>query len=579
MKAPRAEPLYFGPDDRPLFGWLHRAAAPATNLGLVICNPFGHEAQNCHQSLRHCAESAADAGISTLRFDFDGTGDSSGSDQDENRLASWINSIQRAVETLQAATGVNQMALLGVRLGALLATMAAIENPEIGFLALMAPAISGRSWLREMRALHGALGLEETPADVTPLPEGAHEAMGFMLSETTQQSLAGVDLLKLEKAPAEHILLLDRDDLPGGEKLARHFKELGAAVEHRAVPGYADMMRDPHEAQVPVPLIDATVNWLSSQVTRGPSLAVHFEKNISASINEMVQEHAVFLDEDRQLFGIVSAPHHAPAHKAILLLNSGANHRTGPNRLYVTLARHLAQRGVLVLRMDIAGLGDSAPHEGEEEQIVYAPRVTDDINTALRYVREKWSVSECHAAGLCSGGYHAFKAALAGAPLDGIILINPLTFNWQPGDSLETPDSQLIAETQRYKQSMLQAGKWKKLLTGQTNARVVAQVVAQRAAGVAERRIRNVAQRVGFRRRDDLGAALETLAGRRVMLHFIFSERDPGLALLHEQGGAAVTRLLESRQFNIQRIASADHTFTPLWSHWRLLEAFDKAIK
>src|SRR6267378_4565458 len=72
-----SQPLYFGPEDRPLFGWLHApAAASRPALGLVICNPFGNEAICAHRSLRHLAERAADAGIPALRFDYDGTGDS-----------------------------------------------------------------------------------------------------------------------------------------------------------------------------------------------------------------------------------------------------------------------------------------------------------------------------------------------------------------------------------------------------------------------------------------------------------------------------------------------------------------------
>ncbi len=581
MNSPRAQPLYFGPESRPLFGWLHRAATE-NNLGLVICNPFGHEAQSCHRSLRHWAQSAAATGIPALRFDFDGTGDSCGSDTDQDRLAAWIGSVQSAVATLKQTTGVHRVALLGVRLGALLATLAASENPEVCALALVAPVISGKAWLREMRALHSALALSETPADAEPLPDGAREALGFFLSAQTQQSLTEIDLSKIEKAPAARVLWLDRDDLPNGEKVRAHFEALGAEVDHQTLPGYADMMRDPHESQVPQTMIAATTDWLCSMAAKNASSPISAPIKTSALVSDKVQEHAVFLDDERQLFGIVSAPREkniGQAHKAILLINSGANHRTGPNNLYVKLARHFARRGHLVLRMDIAGLGDSLPHKNEDEHIVYTPHATNDVQTALKYLRDKWNVTECHAAGLCSGGYHAFKAALAGAPLNGVILINPLTFNWKVGDSLYGPNSQVIAEAERYKQSMMQADKWKNLLRGKTSAKVVAQFVGRRVADVAGRRALNAAQRFGYRRRDDLGAALETLARRGVALQFLFSEDDPGFALLHEQGGAAVSRLEKAGFLTIQRLAGPDHTFTPLWSHPHLIAAVEKTFE
>jgi len=46
----------------------------------------------------------------------------------------------------------------------------------------------------------------------------------------------------------------------------------------------------------------------------------------------------------------------------------------------------------------------------------------------MHYLRQRAGVSECRALGLCSGAYHAFKAAVGGAPLQTVVMINPLTF-------------------------------------------------------------------------------------------------------------------------------------------------------
>ena len=160
---PRAEPTFFGPQEHPLFGWLHRPDTPIGDLGLVICNPFGHEAQSIHRSLRHFAEASAAVGTPVLRFDYEGTGDSCGDENDSARLAAWTQSVHRAVEALREATGVTRVALLGVRLGALLAGLAAAERDDVDGLVLIAPVVAGKAWLREMRALHGALALSEPP--------------------------------------------------------------------------------------------------------------------------------------------------------------------------------------------------------------------------------------------------------------------------------------------------------------------------------------------------------------------------------------------------------------------------------
>lgn len=575
----RPQPLFFASENRSLFGWLHRSTSVDGDLGLVICNPFGHEAQNCHRALRHWAESAASAGIPTLRFDFDGTGDSSGEDADANRVADWVASVHCAVETLRESTGVTRVAILGVRLGGLLATLAASERDDIAGLALIAPVATGKAWLREMRALHGALELGTPPADATPLPDGAREAMGFLLSVQTIADLTNVDLLKIQECPAPHILLLDRDDLPGIAKLEAHLSSLGAKVNAQTQPGYAAMMLDPHQSQVPSQMIEATTDWLCSLAESAPPAPINFEATTSAAISDKVQEHAVFLDEEQRLFGIVSAPRGEKPQKAILLINSGANHRTGPNRLHVKLARRWAARGYLVLRFDIAGIGDSLPHEGESEHVVYPSTAIEDVTLAAHYVRKTWQVKECRAVGLCSGGYHALKGALMGAPVDGVVLINPLTYCWRQGTSLEMPNSQVFAEAARYKQSVLKADKWKRLFRGEADISAVAQVVVRRGAGVAVKQARNAARRAGVPLRNDLSAALLNLTRRGVTLSFVFAEGDAGLPLLHEEAGPAVPRLEQAGQLTIHRIAGPDHTFTPLWSHEKLAASLDVALE
>ena len=48
----------------------------------------------------------------------------------------------------------------------------------------------------------------------------------------------------------------------------------------------------------------------------------------------------------------------------VIILNAGLVHRVGPFRMTVELARQLAKRGLRVMRIDQAGLGDGGcePH-------------------------------------------------------------------------------------------------------------------------------------------------------------------------------------------------------------------------
>lgn len=73
-----------------------------------------------------------------------------------------------------------------------------------------------------------------------------------------------------------------------------------------------------------------------------------------------MNERAISFGESGALFGILGAPEVPdPSRPAVLIPNTGVVHRVGPGRMHVELARALAAAGVVSLRLDNAGLGDS----------------------------------------------------------------------------------------------------------------------------------------------------------------------------------------------------------------------------
>ena len=92
-----AKPLWFGPDDRPLFGWLHAPAARQVRGGVVLSPPLGFEAVNARHAYRYLAEALSEAGFAALRFDYDGTGDSAGRQDDPGRVNAWSRSLHMAI--------------------------------------------------------------------------------------------------------------------------------------------------------------------------------------------------------------------------------------------------------------------------------------------------------------------------------------------------------------------------------------------------------------------------------------------------------------------------------------------------
>lgn len=628
------EPGFFGPLERPLFGRLHRAtggvagATPA--LGMVICNPFGYEAICAHRSLRRFAEDAAALGIPVLRFDYDGTGDSFGSELDADRLGAWVASIDHAIDHLTRVSGATRVVLFGVRLGATLASLAAAARADVAGIVALAPVVSGRAYVRELRALQMALGLAPPPASATPstaasAPAGARargddagqEAVGFALSGETRGALAAIDLTRLTGAgwPTPEILLIDRDDLPASAAWMDQLRAHGAVVEHRALPGYREMVLDPHKAEIPEAMRASARSWLQRLVASvasassakmkgtdstggasaepsgpgpGPSPGQAVVARGSDGAPTVIEE-AGFIDPGSTVFGVIArpaalgGPHLAGPDEGsrlgILLLNAGAIHHIGPSRLYVTLARAWAGEGHTVLRVDLSGIGDSGTRPGQVDNVVYGPNAGADVRAAIRHLHAQPGVSRVVIVGLCSGAYHGFKAAVAGEPVFAIVPINPLTFFWKEGMSLDFPAHKVAEESHRYGQSALRLESWKKLVRGEVHLRVLTQILARRALSLVERRARDVARQLGVPMPDDLGSELDSLATRGIAVDFVFADGDPGMELLPLQGGSVVPRLSSENKLRAHVIAGPDHTFTARWSHALLGERLTSVIR
>jgi pimeloyl-ACP methyl ester carboxylesterase len=577
VPAPRREPALARPDgvffqsgERPRFGWIHRPAV-ANGVGLVIVPPFGYEAICAHRSLRHLADAAARAGVLAVRFDLDGTGDSAGDDLEPGRLDTWLASIADACE-LARAEGADRLVLAGVRLGATLATLAAAQRTDVAGVVAIAAVPSGKALVREGRALQMQLALAAAPAGVATPPEDLHEQVGFALTADTRAALSKIDLLKAGK-PAPAVLVIDRDDLPANDKWVEALRAAGVDVAHQRLPGYVEMVLDPHRAVVPVQIVEQTVAFAAERpalAAPAPSGELTAAPRAELPIDgTSVTEDVVWLD--RELVGICSRMRGEPI-RGVILLNAGGVPRVGPNRLHVPLARRLAARGDLVLRLDLSGIGDSSPRAGADENVVYSEQAIGDVAVAVDWVRRQ-GAREVVVVGLCSGAYHAFKAAVAGQPIDAVVSINPLTFFWVPGMPLDVSAAVVTEAAQRYGKSMRSAESWKKLIKGNVDLRRVARIVYERGRSVAEHRAREVLRRLRVPLKNDLGSELDQLARRDVAVSFIFAQNDPGLAMLREQGGGSVKRVT-----SIEVIDGPDHTFTPRWSHPLLEAAIMRAI-
>jgi alpha-beta hydrolase superfamily lysophospholipase len=583
-QAPAAglsEALYFPADAPRLFGWLHRPARATHDLGVVICKPFGYEALCGHRGLRAFAEMAAAAGVPALRFDYRGSGDAADLDPDADQIQLWGEDLLTAIAELRRRTGVTRVCLFGFRLGALLAVRAAAQSDGVAALLLIAPVLSGARYLRELRRTRLAATLagagREAPSEAagerTAAGVGAMEVSGHGVSAA---SIAALTYLEAPPLPQGlQLLVLDRDDLPAARSWCETLRANAVEVEYAALPGFVEMMMTaPQFAALPQAMLARARAWLLRQMgstgPRADAAAVPAPAGTGDSLLQLADpgpgegatERAVRFGPGGLLFGIVTAPRRGePRRRAVVLLNSGADSHVGVARLNVSLARRWAQHGYVVLRMDLAGLGDSDVRPDRPDDEVFPPAVLEDMGAAIEFVRGHYQVGEVTVGGVCSGAYHALRAAAAQLPLDRIFLVNPEAFSWREGTPLTAVNVAEVVRTRGvHARRVLSLAHWKKLLTGNVDVARVATVFAERTRLSLGSRTREALRAVGIRLANDVAWQFEQIAARGVRTAIVFSEGEPGIELLRVQVGSVVERLGERCRVHI--IPAADHMFS-----------------
>lgn len=423
-----ASPVWFGDESRPLFGMLHEPAGPTVFGGVVLCPSLGKEHSHSQYAQRLLAEHLAERGHVVLRFDYDGTGDSSGEAHDPGRVEAWLGSVAAAVELVRGS-GVATVSLVGMRVGALFAAMAALRDGSIDRLVLWDPVAKGRTYLAEQRVLGSPFAARSTSDDA-----GSVVAPGMVFDGVTVEDLRGLDLTKTSGALAARVLVGYRPERGRGALAAR--LDL-PGVDWMEVPGQADLLDVGSPFQrLPMDDIAHIAQWMAAAAGR-TCASTDLRLPLSRS-NAVVgrRPDGTFVHErptrlgPTGLFGIVSEGTHRRDGPTVLFLNVANEHHIGPTRLWVDLARQLAFEGITSCRLDLSGLGESPLRRvGQPCFVTRAPEAFDDVLEACRALSPE-DPSDVVLVGLCSSAYQALESALECLPR-GVVAINPL-FTFAP---------------------------------------------------------------------------------------------------------------------------------------------------
>jgi len=411
-------PIWFGPEDRPLFGWFHLPDSTQMRTAVVLCPPIAGEALNAQYTYRLLAESLCRSGFGVLRFDYDGTGDSAGDPAAPGGVETWLGSIRAAVE-LTRASGAGQVAVVGMRVGATLAAAELARSGPVDSVVLWDPCLTGRAFLREQRALYTMTFARPNAED------GSTEIPGFVYCARTARELEQLDMTASGGALAPRVLVLSRPERSAEERLGARLA--GSDVTWTDAVGQEALLDIATTGIVPQQSLETIVAWLSgaTRTDMAPVAVPASKRAVVASdrTGRPVVESPVRLGPTH-LFGIVCAAEGFTRGPTVVILNSAAVHRIGPARTSVDLARRWAVEGLRVVRFDLSGIGDGPTRPGQPENVVRAPEAMEDVVDALKAVSPD-DPSAVVLVGLCSGAYQALEAGLEVGPR-GVCAVNPI---------------------------------------------------------------------------------------------------------------------------------------------------------
>jgi dienelactone hydrolase len=234
-----------------------------------------------------------------------------------------------------------------------------------------------------------------------------------------------------------------------------------------------------------------------------------------------------------------------PARPVALILNAGIVHRIGPARNSVAIARRLAADGVLAMRFDLSGIGDS-PTRADGGSLEEHAAV--DVRQAMDHLARTRGATRFVLIGLCSGADNSWMAA-QDPRVVGVVLMDPVAYRTR-GHTLRY-----------YGRRVVRPGSWLTL----------AGRVAGRLLPAAPPRAIEWTRPVPPR--DQFAAELRALIARRVRLYFIYTGAVEASYNYAGQLADGFRDVPFAGMVTCDFFADADHTFAQAHLRDRLVAA------
>jgi len=558
IMRPAASPVVFCDT----LGLYERPAGQALDTVVLFASPWGlEELCTTRKFWRIIADRLSARGIGSFRFDWPGTGDSRDDIDFSKGMDLWRVTLVEAARKARAVSGASRIVIIGQSLGAAVAAETASQIEGVAALAILAPVISGRFYTREL-----AVWSSMVDADLGLTDEQRIKNSVSIASLTMQPEVAAdvkkINLLSLEVAPAPQCLLLARTDRSNDTELASQLEKLGSDVTVEAFPDYDKLISNPVISRLPLEVADRLVDWVAGLAGSRPAQNRPDESALGGTLTgDDFVETPVSFGSGNRLSGVLCAPLGQRQGRTVMFLSSSYDRRIGWGRTTVDMARKLAREGIASLRFDIANAGDSPPNPGMPEQVLYTHGPEADVAEALDYL-DALGWGRPIVAGRCSGAFLGFHCAVKDERISGAVLVNPVTFYWAPGRSVDDAVREGNRTLEDYGSRALRIETFLRLFRGELDIRAILRNLARGVVG----RVRGLARKL-LRSRSPEGRAVYSAFGelkqREVPLALVYAEKDTGREHFNFYFDQAGTGVQGFDNVSVAIVPDADHNLTP----------------
>lgn len=499
--------------------------SPVTDTAVLLASSWGFEEICTRKFFRAMAEEFAARGLASLRFDYPGTGDTADIPPSAWRAGCWLDSVKRHAQLLKKFSGCQRIILVGQGIGAALAYEASGAIQGLAGIALLAPVLDGRSYLRELSVWSRMS--EPLTANIA---EGHLVLGGEIIAKPLTDDLRGLKV-KARNVYAP-VFLAPREEQAAAAALCDELRAFGVSVYQRTFDEYQALVSNLTLQAIPQSLLSDLADWaekLGARHVGSRTAAGQLSRHAVLHGEDFTETHLRF--DSERLYGILCEPKtKMPGVGSVILLNASYERAAGWGRSFVTLSRDLARQGICSFRFDMANVGDSPPREGAPEQVLYTDSQQADVRAAIELM-QKLSTGPIMVAGRCSGAYLAFRTLTGEKRLAGAVIGNAYTLQWDPRQDLHDLLRFVPQRLSSYTTKMFTIHTWRKILSGEVAVRQGLTNLSKQVFQKVISKLRPVLNRYGLTigNADTVHAAVSSVLAREAALTFLYTEGDIGL--------------------------------------------------